>query len=174
MDNRQTILTETVLNNAGLREILHKEIDLIEAVITRMAHNSFLVKGWILSICAFVITIRQSVPLTRLSLLLIVPILSFWWLDSYYLRLERAFRSLYDERLKQRTENNDWSGLYKLNIKQHLIKQQPVRSIMISSSTFPFYFFLIAVFLGLAIHNGGLRDVYLYLTERTNLVFLHH
>jgi hypothetical protein len=49
-----------------------------------------------------------------------------------------------------------------------------VRSIMISSSTFPFYFFLLVVFFCLAIHNGNLHDVYLYLTERTKLVFLHH
>ena len=33
-------------NNTIDNEIIHKEIDLIQSCISRMANNSFLLKGW--------------------------------------------------------------------------------------------------------------------------------
>lgn len=38
-------------------EELHKEIDLIQECINRMANNSFLLKGWLVSIIAVVVTL---------------------------------------------------------------------------------------------------------------------
>ena len=37
------------LNNNLSTEIIHKEIDLIQSCISRMANNSFLLKGWLIS-----------------------------------------------------------------------------------------------------------------------------
>ena len=38
-------------------EEIHKEIDLIQACITRMAQNSFMVKGWFVSLYAVVLAL---------------------------------------------------------------------------------------------------------------------
>lgn len=40
-----------------LIEEIHKEIDLIQACISRMAQNSFMIKGWFVSIYAVVLAL---------------------------------------------------------------------------------------------------------------------
>ena len=147
---------EKVYDCSGRQEILHKELDLIQSVINRMAHNSFLVKGWVLSILAFVFALRPNVSFSKLSLAMVAPVLSFWWLDSFYLRLERAFCDMYADRCVRRTVKNDWTGLYDMDPKQHLEKQQSVWRLMRSSSTFPFHFILLLVLvcLWLTEHNA--------------------
>jgi hypothetical protein len=73
-----------------------KHLDLIQGVITRMASNSFVLKGWSVTLATalFGFSAKESEP--RLALLALLPILVFWGLDGYYLGLERRFRSLYD------------------------------------------------------------------------------
>lgn len=68
----------------------------IQGVITRQAGNSFLVKGWALTIAVALYGFsigRSSWPLTLLAL---VPILIFAWLDAYFFRQERLYRCLYE------------------------------------------------------------------------------
>ena len=40
--------------------ILHKEIDLIQDCIKRMANNSFLIKGWTVSLIAVVLALAKD------------------------------------------------------------------------------------------------------------------
>lgn len=39
---------------------IHKELDLIQGCISRMGHNSFLVKGWALTLFTFFIGFTQK------------------------------------------------------------------------------------------------------------------
>lgn len=41
-------------------ESFHKEIELIQGVISRMAQNSFLIKGWGISLVAIVLALTQE------------------------------------------------------------------------------------------------------------------
>lgn len=69
------------------KDVLHKEIDLIQACITRMAHNSFLLKGWAISIIAVVLALAdKAANPALLSSVLLIPLLSFWYLDAFFLR----------------------------------------------------------------------------------------
>ena len=72
-----------------------KHLDLIQSVITRMASNSFLLKGWSVTLASalFGLSAKDSEP--RLALLALLPIVTFWGLDAYYLGYERQFRKLY-------------------------------------------------------------------------------
>src|SRR3954470_10499895 len=68
----------------------------VQGVITRQAGNSFLIKGWALTVAVALYGFsigRQSWPLALLAL---APILIFAWLDAYFFRQERLFRCLYD------------------------------------------------------------------------------
>lgn len=99
------------------KEILFKEIDLIQGCISRMANNSFLVKGWALSVFAGVTAITKGENFGSISLLIcttIVPILCFWVLDAYFLQAERKYRKMYSDRIGKR-KNDDYSNLYELN-----------------------------------------------------------
>lgn len=72
-----------------------KNLEMIQAIITRMAQNSFMIKGWALTL---VVAMFAFVPKTAglFVPIVIVPILLFALLDAYYLQLERRYRKLYD------------------------------------------------------------------------------
>ncbi len=73
-----------------------RHLDMILSVIDRMANNSFLLKGWSVTLAAglFALAANDTKPL--FAAIAILPGIAFWGLDAYYLRQERLFRNLYD------------------------------------------------------------------------------
>ena len=121
-------------------EILFKEIDLIQACIKRMASNSFLIKGWALSIFAGVTAITKGENFNDGWLLIfttIVPFLCFWYLDAYFLQTEREFRRMYNERLEKR-KKEDYSNLYELN--PNIYEVESIWRVMLSRTLMFFYY----------------------------------
>lgn len=103
-------------------EIIHKEIDLIQSCITRMAHNSFLIKGWCITIVAVVLALAEKAmnPML-LSAILLLPILSFWYLDAFFLQTEKMYRKMYSWALDARQKGSK-EFLYDLN--PHRFKEE--------------------------------------------------
>lgn len=97
------------------KDILHKEIDLIQACINRMANNSFFLKGWTISIIAVVFALSEKTehPIF-LSVIMLIPLLSFWYLDAFFLRTEKMYRKMYEWVLEKR-KIGDTTFLYDLN-----------------------------------------------------------
>ena len=77
------------------RDDLHKHLEFVQAVIARLANNSFLMKGWTLTVSLALLGYAVAHTSARVALLSVVPVLAFWYLDGYYLRQERLFRALY-------------------------------------------------------------------------------
>jgi len=80
----------------GTSSDILKHLEMIQRVISRMAQNSFLVKGWSIAMVTAILAASShgaSVFMITLSLL---PAITFWYLDAYYLRQERLFRDLYN------------------------------------------------------------------------------
>ena len=106
--------------NIGVREMeihekLHKEIDLIQNCINRMANNSFMCKGWVISIViAIFILLPENISRHTIYGVIILATLCFWCLDVYYLRLERLYRWKYEWVITNRLSNNT-DYLYDLN-----------------------------------------------------------
>ena len=74
-------------------EEIHKEIDLIQSCITRMSQNSFMVKGWFVSLYAVVLALLpEKINLFLLCTVLIMVNLMFWYLDAFFLRTEKIYR----------------------------------------------------------------------------------
>lgn len=61
-----------------------------------MASNSFLFKGWSITIIAGITAFAAKDSNPLLMIVPIVATLLFWGVDAYYLMLERAFRAIYD------------------------------------------------------------------------------
>jgi hypothetical protein len=70
---------------------------MIQGVINRMASNQFLFKGWSITIIAGIAAFSAKDNNPALMAIPVVATLLFWAVDAYYLMLERAFRSLYDD-----------------------------------------------------------------------------
>jgi hypothetical protein len=74
-----------------------KHLEMIQSVITRMAGNSFLLKGWTVTLVSALFVLSEVDKNQNFVLLALLPAMAFWGLDSYYLRQERLFRKLYDK-----------------------------------------------------------------------------
>ena len=74
-----------------------KHLEMIQGIINRMAHCSFLLKGWsvILVSGLFALAAKETNPL--FVYLAYLPAIAFWILDGYYLYQERLYRKLYGE-----------------------------------------------------------------------------
>ncbi len=106
----------------------HKHMDYVQAVITRLANNSFLMKGWALTLASALLGFAITQKHTGLALAAIVPVTAFWVLDTYYLRQERAFRSMYADIAAKRlrdfkidptpyAENQPWSVGFSISLR---------------------------------------------------------
>ena len=145
------------------REVLHKEIDLIQACITRMANNSFLLKGRAISIIAVVLALAdKAANPALLSTVLLIPLLSFWYLDAFFLRTEKMYRKMYEWVLEKR-KNNDSTFLYDLNPNRFKDGVGSIREVMLSITLKCFYgipvlLTLVVIFVRIAkvvLHKGA-------------------
>lgn len=73
-----------------------KHLELIQAVVTRLAGNSFTAKGWSITLIAAIVALSSRTSQPGFVIVGLLPALCFWGLDAYYLRQERLFRKLYD------------------------------------------------------------------------------
>ncbi len=136
-------------------EILHKEIDLIQAVITRMASNSFLLKGWLISLVAVILTLSKDTivveDVSYLSLTLILPVFIFWYLDAFFLHKEKCYRKLYEWVINNRLTSEE--NLYSLDYTVHKNKVGSVWSIMFTKTLWPFYGFTCLILFLITLFN---------------------
>jgi hypothetical protein len=73
-----------------------KHLEMIQAVISRMANNSFLIKGWSLTLLAAILAITVKDRVFAMATVALVPVVAFWLLDAFFLGQERLFRELWD------------------------------------------------------------------------------
>jgi hypothetical protein len=69
----------------------------IQAVIDRMARNSFALKGWTVTVAAALLGFASKDSDRSFALLAIYVVVAMGGLDAYYLALERAYRALFNE-----------------------------------------------------------------------------
>lgn len=104
-----------------------------------MASNSFLLKGWAISIIAVVLTLAdKSVEPAIMSLLVLIPLMSFWYLDAFFLRTEMMYRMMYEWVLASRMAG-DQSKLYDLNPRRFEKEVDSLLSVMWSITLRWFY-----------------------------------
>ncbi len=77
-----------------MEELKIRHMEMIQEVISRMANNSFALKGWTVTLVAGIFTLSGDAIGTNFWFLFI-PIIIFWGLDAFYLSKERSYRALY-------------------------------------------------------------------------------
>jgi hypothetical protein len=80
-----------------MTEDQRKYFELLQGIVSRLAGNSFSIKGWAVGLVAVLggFAAKDSDP--RFVFALWLPALCFWGLDAYYLRQERLFRALFND-----------------------------------------------------------------------------
>lgn len=130
---------------ADFSEDRRQHLAFIQDVITRMNSNSFSLKGLMITIVAalgafFVNDCDKGTAVVYLAIALLL-VLIFWFMDAYYLKMEKRYRLLYDDAVKEKAE------LYKMKADDYYVCYFEV---LFSKTIWPLYFsmavVLIAVF----------------------------
>lgn len=93
-------------------------LGLVQGIINRMAGNSFLLKGWSVTLTAAILTLTPDALNKHYSVVIYLPIILFWLLDAYYFYNEKLFRNLYDLIVE------DASGIIIFSLKPDLAKSK--------------------------------------------------
>lgn len=80
-------------------------LNMIQGVINRMANNSFLLKGWSITIVSALFALAAQDKGQQFLYLSLLPCLMFWGLDGYFLWQERLYRKLY-QAVSNKEENS--------------------------------------------------------------------
>ncbi len=75
---------------------VQSHLTILQSVISRMASNSASSKTWCITIVSAILVLVADKSKPELVYLTLIPTLLFWFLDAYYLGLERAFRTSYN------------------------------------------------------------------------------
>ena len=73
-----------------------KHLEFIQLVITRMNVNSFLLRGWSVTLVAALFAFAAKDTNIEYILITYISTPLFWILDGYYLSQERKYRDLYN------------------------------------------------------------------------------
>jgi hypothetical protein len=85
-----------------------KFLEMIQGIINRMASSSFLLKGWAVTLLTGIFALAAKDSNSTFFLIAYIPIILFWFLDSYYLQLERKYRVLYNKATETLSEQIDF------------------------------------------------------------------
>jgi len=123
----------------NLKEYMLKEISIIQDIIKRMANNSFMIKGWTITLVAVALLLKGS---KHQVLIAFMPLLAFWFLDAYFLWQEKMYRRLYDWVISNRLKTDE----YLFNMNAYRFKDSVQSKIRIMFSiTLGWFYGLIAV-----------------------------
>src|SRR5262245_15467040 len=73
-----------------------EHLKMIQKAIDRMAQNSFVLRGWSVTLATGMLAVAVAEEKRRFAILALLPALALWGLDAFYLRQERLFRGLHD------------------------------------------------------------------------------
>ncbi len=118
-----------------------KHLEFIQLVITRMSVNSFLLKGWTITLVSAVFAFAAKDTNPKYFWISFIAILVFWGLDAYYLLQERLYRSLYEIRAKPANAIDFSMNTQKFNV----IKGNNWVNCIGSNTLLFFYFALVSI-----------------------------
>ena len=117
-----------------LKEFMLKEIEIIQDIIKRMAFNSFMIKGWTVTLVVITLLLKGSKHQVFIAF---IPLMVFWFLDAYFLWQERLYRKLYEWVVQNRMKTDKF--LFDINAYRFKDKVQSKLRIMFSITLGWFY-----------------------------------
>jgi len=114
-----------------------KHLEMIQNVISRMASNSFLLKGWTVTLVVGLLAFANIKEMNSdFMLLALVPAAFFWVLDGYFIHQEKLYVKLYEH---VTTLTNDQIN-FSLNARTYENQTGGLVSALFSKTLMLFYF----------------------------------
>ena len=138
-----------------------KSMDYCQKAIDRMAGNSFKLKSWFLAAFTALFTFfAKSEAKVIADLIWLAPLLTFVYLDAFYLKHERVFVGVFSQFAKQ-ANNYSADGRQAFDLRPLELKNEfTVLNVVFSTSVGWFYFPLLTAFQGLIIFHTVEKDYY--------------
>lgn len=86
-----------------------KHLEFIQNVITRMNSNSFIIKGWCITLVSALFALAANNSNSKFVLITYVVIPVFWFLDGFFIATERKYRDLYKDVSKKTDSEIDFN-----------------------------------------------------------------
>ncbi len=96
------------------REDKRKHLEFIQNVITRMNTNSFMIKGWAVTLVSALFALSAADTNQNFYLIAVIPAIMFWVLDGFFLATERRYVNLYKEVCEGRQSNFNMNPYFDL------------------------------------------------------------
>lgn len=90
-------MTEISLEQKLAQEQKLAHLGFIQGVINRMGNNSFMIKGWCITLIGAIFALSADKVNAVFVCVVFFPVVMFWGLDAYFLRQERMYRKLYQD-----------------------------------------------------------------------------
>lgn len=128
-----------------------KHLEFIQNVITRMNSNSFLIKGWAITLISALFALAAKDANIQYVLVTYIVIPVFWMLDGFFISQERQYRKLYDEVRLKSDEDIDFS----MNASKYNSGRNTWPAGVWSKTLFPFYGITVVVTVVVMFFIGG-------------------
>ena len=123
---------------------VHKHLDIMQGVISRMAENSRSCKVWCVTLVAATLVLVARTGEPQHALIALAPTALFYVLDAYYLMLERTFRISYNSFVDNlHSAEVAKEDLYRVTGAGSKVPMM-LRAMFLSFSVLPFYLAVIA------------------------------
>ncbi len=118
-----------------------KHLEFIQNTINRMSSNSFVIKGWIITLITAIFVLSDNESNKNFLFISLITIPTFWYINSFFLQQERKYRKLYDEVRVLENDKIDFS----MNTKHINGGKYSLISSMFSRSIWPLYLFIFII-----------------------------
>ncbi|MFZ3509154.1 hypothetical protein [Vibrio harveyi] len=122
-------------------EIKIAHLGFIQGVINRMGQNSFLLKGWSITLIAALFALAAKDANEQFALIAYIPTVVFWLLDAFFLHQEKLYRKLYEQVAEEIID----SSKFTLNTSVVRDSVEGYASVILSKTLLPFYGLIILV-----------------------------
>ena len=112
-----------------------KHLEFIQNIITRMNSNSFLIKGWSITLISALFALAAKDSNINYVLITYVVIPVFWLLDGFFIATERQYKDLY----KDVTLMNETDIDFSLDASSYNKGKNTWQSGVFSKTLIPFY-----------------------------------
>ncbi len=119
-----------------------EHLKMIQSIVTRMNTNSFQIKGWTITLVSALLALYANSGKVTYIFIALIPVLIFWFLDSYYLQQERKFRALYNDIVNVANYGTDIKE-FEMSLDKYKTGEYCIMRSMISITILPLYLLLV-------------------------------
>ncbi len=112
-----------------------KHLEFIQNVISRMNSNSFIIKGWAITLVSALFALAAKDANINYVLISYIVIPVFWFLDGFFISTERQYRDLYNEIRQKNEEEIDFD----MNASKFNVGKNTWPSGIFSKTLVPYY-----------------------------------